>query len=223
MDNQGLEAGLSYIGLLLEVAERQLCEHWAAYEERDVSKRDATIKYPDRYSLKTDADRIKEAIDLTKLMNAVPGRKVKRELSKGIVQRSWAGRSAWTTWRRSIRRSTAPLYEWRPADDHPGGSSGIGRREDGFRGPGFRRRRIPGGPHGPRRAAEADRRESGNGEWRRSAAEAAIRRRGASRTFRPIPTLGRKRKRPAVMPISETTRPLACAAKAVSQENDPCS
>ena len=37
MDNQGLEAGLSYIGLLLESAERQLCEHWAAYEERVVS------------------------------------------------------------------------------------------------------------------------------------------------------------------------------------------
>jgi hypothetical protein len=93
MDNQGLEAGLSYIGLLLESAERQLCEHWAAYEERVVSKREvATIKYPDRYSLKTDADRIKEATDLTKLMNAVPGRKVKRELSKGIVQALLGGK-----------------------------------------------------------------------------------------------------------------------------------
>jgi hypothetical protein len=93
MDNQGLEAGLSYIGLLLESAERQLCEHWAAYEERAVTKREvATIKYPDRYSLKTDADRIKEAQDLTKLMNSVPGRKVKRELSKGIVQALLGGK-----------------------------------------------------------------------------------------------------------------------------------
>jgi hypothetical protein len=93
MDNQGLEAGLSYIGLLLESAERQLCEHWAAYEERTVTKREvATIKYPDRYSLKTDADRIKEAQDLTKLMNSVPGRKVKRELSKGIVQALLGGK-----------------------------------------------------------------------------------------------------------------------------------
>lgn len=93
MDNQGLEAGLSYIGLLLESAERQLCEHWAAYEERIVSKREvATIKYPDRYSLKTDADRIKEAQDLTKLMNSVPGRRVKRELSKGIVQALLGGK-----------------------------------------------------------------------------------------------------------------------------------
>jgi hypothetical protein len=78
---------------LLESAERQLCEHWAAYEERVVSKRQvATIKYPDRYSLKTDADRIKEATDLTKLMNSVPGRKVKRELSKGIVQALLGGK-----------------------------------------------------------------------------------------------------------------------------------
>jgi len=93
MDNQGLEAGLSYIGLVLESAERQIVEHWAAYEERTPSKRQvATIKYPERYSLKTDADRIKEATDLTKLMNSVPGRKVKRELSKGIVQALLGGK-----------------------------------------------------------------------------------------------------------------------------------
>ena len=86
MDNQGLEAGLSYIGLVLEAAERQIAEFWAAYEERYVAKRDvATVKYPDRYSLKTDADRITEAASLVKLMYAVPGQKVKRELAKNIV------------------------------------------------------------------------------------------------------------------------------------------
>ena len=86
MDNQGLEAGLSYIGLVLEAAERQIAEFWAAYEERDAAKRDiATVKYPDRYSLKTDADRITEAASLVKLMYAVPGQKVKRELAKNIV------------------------------------------------------------------------------------------------------------------------------------------
>jgi hypothetical protein len=87
MDNQGLEAGLSYIGLLLESAERLIADFWAAYEERNVSRREtATIKYPERYSLKSDGDRIKEAQDLQKLMGAVPGRRVKRELAKGIVQ-----------------------------------------------------------------------------------------------------------------------------------------
>ena len=93
MDNQGLEAGLSYIGLLLESAERQIAEFWAGYEERNVSKREvATIKYPERYSLKSDADRIKEAQDLQKLMGAVPGRRVKRELAKGIVQSLLGGK-----------------------------------------------------------------------------------------------------------------------------------
>jgi hypothetical protein len=86
MDNQGLEAGLSYIGLVLENAERQLAEHWAAYEERNALKRQiATIKYPDVYNLKSDADRVDEAQNLLKLMAAVPGRKIKKELAKCIV------------------------------------------------------------------------------------------------------------------------------------------
>ncbi len=86
MDNQGLEAGLSFIGLVLENAERQVAEHWAAYEERNVVNRQiATIKYPDVYNLRTDADRIDEAQDLVKLMMTIPGRKIKRELAKCIV------------------------------------------------------------------------------------------------------------------------------------------
>jgi hypothetical protein len=86
VDNQGLEAGLSYIGLQLENAERQIAEHWAAYEEKNPLNRDiAVIKYPDVYSLKTDAERVKEASDLVELMTAVPGRKIKRELAKSIV------------------------------------------------------------------------------------------------------------------------------------------
>jgi hypothetical protein len=93
MDNQGLEAGLSYIGLLLEGAERQVAEHWAAYEQREISKRQIpTIKYPDRYSLKTDSDRINEAGKLSELMYAVPGRTVKREIAKLVVAALLAGK-----------------------------------------------------------------------------------------------------------------------------------
>lgn len=87
LDNAGLEAGLSYIGLVLESAERQIAQYWSAYENRSVKSREiATIKYPDRYSLKTDADRITEATNLAKLMFSLPGRKVKREFAKLIVQ-----------------------------------------------------------------------------------------------------------------------------------------
>jgi hypothetical protein len=86
MDNQGLEAGLSYIGLVLESGERQVAEHWAAYEQRDARKRSVpTIKYPDQYSLKTDGDRVEEADKLSALLFAVPGRTVKRESAKLIA------------------------------------------------------------------------------------------------------------------------------------------
>ena len=86
MSDQGLEAGLSHIGLVLENAERRIAQHWAHYEERSVDKQQiATIKYPDRYSLKTDDDRIKEAEKLTELMTTVPGETVKRELAKNVV------------------------------------------------------------------------------------------------------------------------------------------
>jgi len=93
IDNQGLEAGLSDIGLVLESGERQVAEHWVAYEERDPEKRQTpTIKYPDRYSLKTDADRISESEKLSELMYAIPGRTVKKELAKLIVSALLSGK-----------------------------------------------------------------------------------------------------------------------------------
>jgi len=91
MDNQGLEAGLSFIGLVLESGERKIAEHWAAFEDRVETRRKvATIKYPDRYSLKTDADRIDEATKLSKLMYTVPGQTVKKEIAK-IIKDSLLG------------------------------------------------------------------------------------------------------------------------------------
>jgi hypothetical protein len=94
LSDQGLEAGLSYIGLVLEGAERRIAEHWAAYENKDPRKRQiATIKYPDRYSLKNDEDRIKEAKELAELMYTVPGVDVKKELSKNIVTALLSGKA----------------------------------------------------------------------------------------------------------------------------------
>jgi hypothetical protein len=93
LSDQGLEAGLSYIGLVLENSERQIAEHWAAYESKDPTKREvATIKYPDRYSLKNDEDRVKEATKLSELMYTVPGGQVKKELSKNIVAALLSGK-----------------------------------------------------------------------------------------------------------------------------------
>jgi hypothetical protein len=93
LSDQGLEAGLSYIGLVLEGAERDIANHWAAYESKDRDKRKvATVKYPDRYSLKNDEDRVKEAQAIAELMYTVPGKEVKKELSKNIVAALLSGK-----------------------------------------------------------------------------------------------------------------------------------
>lgn len=93
MSDQGLEAGLSFIGLVLEGLERSIATFWAAYENENPARQQiATIKYPDRYSLKDDGDRIMEAKSLADLMYTVPGRTVKKELAKGIVTALLAGK-----------------------------------------------------------------------------------------------------------------------------------
>lgn len=93
LSDQGLEAGLSYIGLVLESAERRVAEFWASYENKNPNQRQiATIKYPDRYSLKDDKDRIEEANNLSKLMYTVPGKEIKKELAKNIVTALLAGK-----------------------------------------------------------------------------------------------------------------------------------
>ena len=83
LDNQGLEAGLSYIGLELERAEREVAKHWAAYES---SKAIAHVKYPDNYQLKTDKDRRQEASELEELKDGTPSVTYKKEVCKQIAR-----------------------------------------------------------------------------------------------------------------------------------------
>ena len=158
MDNQGLEAGLSYIGLVLEAAERQIAEFWAAYEERNPSQRNvATIKYPDRYSLKTDSDRIAEAQSLVKLMYAVPGQKVKRELAKNIVLALLGGKISVGDIQAIFDEiDKAPYATSDPDDHHCGGRGRPVRREDRLNGPGLQRRRAHPGPRGPCGQGDSD-------------------------------------------------------------------
>ena len=93
MDNQGLEAGLSHIGLKLESAERQIAEHWASYEEVNPKSRQIPIiKYPDRYSLKSDSDRIEEANKLSKVIQDTPSKEARKELWKTLVTKLLGGR-----------------------------------------------------------------------------------------------------------------------------------
>ncbi len=82
MDRQGLESGLSYIGLEMENMERKIAEYWAMYERTEP----ATINYPTNYSVKDDEERRKEADDLTKLLPIVPSRTYQKVLCKRIAE-----------------------------------------------------------------------------------------------------------------------------------------
>jgi len=93
LSDQGLEAGLSYIGLVLEGAEQKITKYWAAYENVNVSKQEiALVKYPDRYSLKDDKDRIDESEKLAELAYTIPGETSKRELYKIIANKLLGGK-----------------------------------------------------------------------------------------------------------------------------------
>lgn len=84
LSSQGLEAGLSFIGMVLQQAERHVAWHWANYEnvrQPKISK----VSYPTRYVLKTDKERVEEADDLLELMDRIPGKGIKRSLAKLVV------------------------------------------------------------------------------------------------------------------------------------------
>ncbi len=83
IDNQGLEAGLSYIGLELQWAEREIAKIWSDYEkDREI----AHIKYPDNYQLRTDKDRRQEASELEELKDGTPSSTYKKEICKQIAR-----------------------------------------------------------------------------------------------------------------------------------------
>ena len=82
MDERGLEAGLSFLGLVLEQGERQLAKLFSEYE-RDSEI--TTIHYPERYNLKTDAQRLSEAGALGDQMAVVPSKTYQKAIAKEIV------------------------------------------------------------------------------------------------------------------------------------------
>lgn len=81
IDQQGLESGLSYIGLVLENGERAVARYWAQYEAGSA----ATVKYPEKYSLKSEAERRAEAKDHAALMFTAPSRTFQRQIAKDII------------------------------------------------------------------------------------------------------------------------------------------
>lgn len=81
----GLEAGLSFIGVELAEGERLIAQIWAEYENVNNPKA-ATIHYPDRYTLKSDMERLEEAEQQLKLVEKLPTQELKRTVSKLIVE-----------------------------------------------------------------------------------------------------------------------------------------
>ena len=81
-DFTGLEAGLSRIGLELERFENKVADIWAHYMGDKVP---AEIRYPKKYQLKSDEDKIEQAKKLADLKTAVPSIKYQKEISKTIA------------------------------------------------------------------------------------------------------------------------------------------
>ena len=81
-DNEGLEAGLSFIGLILQFGENRIAQFWQNYENTD---KVATVVYPKRYSLKTDKELREEANDLKDMAESVPSTTYKKEVCKAVV------------------------------------------------------------------------------------------------------------------------------------------
>lgn len=81
-DEKGLEAGLAFIGQELERGERLIARTWSAFQG---SKEVATIKYPRRYSLKTEKERQEEIDKLIETLPKVPSLSYQKEVAKEIV------------------------------------------------------------------------------------------------------------------------------------------
>lgn len=82
MDERGLEAGLSAIGLVLEHAERVIGELWNQYEGSDS---EITVHYPERYSLRSDSERRADAESLGKAASTVSSTTFRKEMQKEIA------------------------------------------------------------------------------------------------------------------------------------------
>ena len=81
LSSQGLEAGLSYIGLVLENAEKRIAEYWGMYESHEGT----AVSYPERYILKQDIDRIEEAQAMADLMDRLPSVSARKSIAQQII------------------------------------------------------------------------------------------------------------------------------------------
>jgi len=81
-DNEGKTSGLASIGMELERVENAIASFWANYENVENK---TIIRYPKRYSLKSDAERAKEAKDDLNIMEQVNSITFQKEMAKNIT------------------------------------------------------------------------------------------------------------------------------------------
>lgn len=86
---QGLESGLHFIAMKMQGAERSIARFVSMYEgnEKDV----AVITYPKRFSLKTQNERLKDALAFKEIIDALPTQEAKKEGVKKIVLDLYTG------------------------------------------------------------------------------------------------------------------------------------
>jgi hypothetical protein len=90
LSSQGLEAGLSFIGTVLQDTEQKIAEFWAMYE----ADAPALVSYPARYILKQDVERIEEATQMARLIDRIPSKSARKSLAKQIVLTMLAGKES---------------------------------------------------------------------------------------------------------------------------------
>lgn len=83
-DSQGLEAGLSYIGLELENMERRIAEYWAMYEGSRANA--ATVNYPETWEIRSDSQRQAEATALAGLLPIIPSVTYQKSVAAQIAK-----------------------------------------------------------------------------------------------------------------------------------------
>ena len=113
MSSQGLEAGLSYIGLVLQETEQQIAKFFAAYENSQ-NPDSATISYPSRYILKTDEERLKDAEAADKLAQTIPSLTAKKTSKKNLALALFTGESVETLITIEREIETSPVADARP-------------------------------------------------------------------------------------------------------------
>jgi len=83
LDEVGLQAGLTYIGFLLQQAERKIAEYWAEYEN---STDIPTVNYPEKYDIPNDSEITEEIERLTETMQTIPSLTYKKQVAKRIAK-----------------------------------------------------------------------------------------------------------------------------------------